>query len=77
MTVGETAHCAVQGVYQQDRVLTLQGHCEFDGFVNREIFGLYFGGVWDEDDLERVVRGVEGEDDKEMVAEMIVGSFSG
>lgn len=40
--LGSTSNCAVQGVYQPGRVLTLQGHFEFDKFKDREtcrIFG--------------------------------------
>lgn len=42
LLLGSTEHCAVQGVYQPGRVLTLQGHFEFDKFESRQtekIFG--------------------------------------
>lgn len=40
--LGSTDHCAVQGVYQPERVFTLQGHFEFDKFESQQtkrIFG--------------------------------------
>ena len=32
-SIGSTARCAVHGLYQSGRVLTLQGHPEFDQFM--------------------------------------------
>lgn len=62
--VGSTEHCAVQGVHLPFRILTLQGHFEFDKFENREtmrIFGADESGG-----------GAKGEDDGEMMAELVV-----
>ncbi|KAH8781198.1 class I glutamine amidotransferase-like protein [Diaporthe sp. PMI_573] len=69
--VGSTQKCAVQGVYQPGRVLTFQGHFEFDGWTNAETIKV-FGEHWD--DAEGVAEGVRGaidiEDDGPKIAEM-------
>lgn len=74
--VGSTEHCTVQGVYQAGRVLTLQGHFEFDKFEDRqtmEIFGANPTCNSDSrtDDL-RVADPRRAQDDGEVVAEMVV-----
>lgn len=70
--VGSTQKCAVQGVYQPGRVLTFQGHFEFDGWTNAETIKV-FGEHWD--DAERVAEGVRGAleigDDGPKIAEMV------
>lgn len=69
--VGSTQKCAVQGVYQPRRVLTFQGHFEFDAWTNAETIKA-FGEHWD--DAEKVAEGVRGatEDDGPKIAEMIL-----
>lgn len=71
--VGSTQKCAVQGVYQPGRVLTFQGHFEFDGWTNAETIKV-FGEHWD--DAEKVAEGVRGaidiEDDGPKIAEMVL-----
>lgn len=37
MNIGSSAMCAIQGLYSPGRVLTYQGHFEFDTFVNGEL----------------------------------------
>ncbi|RHZ43367.1 type 1 glutamine amidotransferase [Aspergillus thermomutatus] len=81
VNVGSTPRCPVQGVYRPGRVLTLQGHFEFDVFVNRETC-LEFGrrGGWDAEVVEGYLRAIEagdGEDDSEVAAEMVVWFFAG
>lgn len=79
--VGSTEHCAVQGVYQAGRVLTLQGHFEFDKFEDRqtmEIFGADGHASVDADASTEDPRIATGnprraeQDDGEVVAEMVV-----
>ncbi|KAJ0107234.1 hypothetical protein J7T55_007604 [Diaporthe amygdali] len=41
MLLGSTEHCKVSGIYQPGRVLTLQGHFEFDTFENRETMRIF------------------------------------
>ncbi|PKX98453.1 type 1 glutamine amidotransferase [Aspergillus novofumigatus IBT 16806] len=74
VNVGSTPRCPIQGLYRPGRVLTFQGHFEFDVFVNSETC-LEFGRRW-----ERYVRAIEardGEDDAEVAAEMVVWFFAG
>lgn len=69
--VGETALCANQGMLQPGRVFTLQGHFEFDAFVNGETVKAFF-----KDSKEEWVAGrlaeIEKGDDAEVVAGMVV-----
>ncbi|PSR77923.1 class I glutamine amidotransferase-like protein [Coniella lustricola] len=56
--VGSTEHCAVQGVYFPGRVLTLQGHFEFDKFENQQTM--------------RIFGAQDFPDDGDVMAEMVV-----
>lgn len=68
--IGSTEHCAVQGIYQIGRVLTLQGHFEFDKFDTRHTMHI-FGAELDND--EAYDPGLNrSEDDGEVVASMVV-----
>ncbi|KAI0129704.1 hypothetical protein BJ170DRAFT_692371 [Xylariales sp. AK1849] len=69
--VGSTKHCAVQGVYEPHRVLTFQGHFEFDKFVNTETVKV-FGASWEPGVLEGALRSMDADDDAERAAEMVV-----
>ncbi|EAW10030.1 type 1 glutamine amidotransferase [Aspergillus clavatus NRRL 1] len=81
INVGSTTRCPVQGLYRPGRVLTFQGHFEFDPTVNRETclkFGRRWG--WDGELVEGYLREIEvkhGEDDSEVAAEMVVLFFAG
>lgn len=75
MRVGTTKHCAVQGVYEEGRVFTLQGHFEFDKFVNQETVKWLFGETWAKDRVWEALQSMEGADDAILVAEMIVQFF--
>jgi GMP synthase-like glutamine amidotransferase len=70
-TVGETACCANQGMLQPGRVFTLQGHFEFDAFVNGETVKAFFEDRGEEWVAERLAE-IEKGDDAEVVAEMVV-----
>lgn len=39
--LGSTEHCRVPGIYQSGRVLTLQGHFEFDTFKSQETMRIF------------------------------------
>lgn len=69
--VGSTQHCAVQGVYEPGRVLTLQGHFEFNRWVNTEIMKV-FGAGWDAEVLKQALEAVDMDDDAEKAAEMVL-----
>ena len=69
--VGRTEFCLNQGMLQPGRVFTLQGHFEFDAFVNGETVKAFFEDKGEEWVAERLV-GVEKGDDAGVVAEMVV-----
>jgi GMP synthase-like glutamine amidotransferase len=75
MSVGNTQHCAVQGVYEPGRVLTLQGHFEFDRFVNSECIKHFFEPIWEAERLQEALAAIEADDDSKHAARMIVGFF--
>lgn len=72
--LGSTEHCAVQGIYQPGRVLTLQGHFEFDKFESqqtRRIFGAKSGSEAEMSDSHGGDM-KEEMDDGYLVAEMVI-----
>lgn len=69
MIVGSSEHCAVQGVFQPDRVLTYQGHFEFDRFINAETVKV-FGVAWDDGIREAALRSIDEDDDAGAAAEI-------
>ncbi|KAL4940835.1 hypothetical protein BDV06DRAFT_195825 [Aspergillus oleicola] len=87
VNVGSSDLCPMQGLYCPGRVLTYQGHFEFDVFVNSETcreFGKRGG--WKEEDIVRYlelitkasVEGVlEDDDDARTAAEIVVTFFLG
>ncbi|KAF2805002.1 uncharacterized protein BDZ99DRAFT_467211 [Mytilinidion resinicola] len=75
--LGSTPHCHCQGVYQPSRILTFQGHFEFDRFVNSEtikIFGKIAG--WDDARVKEVLEAIDADDDSLRAAEMVVKFFA-
>lgn len=74
--IGSTPKCAIQGVWQENRVLTYQGHIEFDEFVNRETiraFGIKAG--WAAAELQSALRSTEGVDDAGWASGVLVRFF--
>lgn len=60
-------------MYQKGRVLTYQGHFEFDEFVNSEtlkVFGPLAG--WGPEEVDKVVETTKGEDDSIWAAEVVM-----
>ncbi|KAJ5504593.1 hypothetical protein N7463_007467 [Penicillium fimorum] len=85
-SIGSSAQCAIQGLYNPGRVLTYQGHFEFDTFVNGELaheFGRRAG--WSvavvAEYLELIYRsrvpGLEDDDDAKAAAEAVLLFFAG
>ncbi|TGZ77130.1 class I glutamine amidotransferase-like protein [Ascodesmis nigricans] len=79
VNLGETKTCDVQGVYQKGRVLTTQGHAEFDSEINGDtLMGFAKMAGWGEKVVESGLREVEkgvrglGCGDAGMVAEAMV-----
>ena len=76
INLGTSQHCAVQGVLNKDRVLTLQGHFEFNRFVNGETIKV-FGRSWDEKFKNAALKNVDQDDDSRLLAEIVVCFFAG
>ncbi|KAF3386610.1 hypothetical protein F1880_001522 [Penicillium rolfsii] len=86
MNIGSSAACPIQGLYVPGRILTYQGHFEFDTFVNSELateFGRRSG--WsaarvaeyvDQINISRVP-GQDDDDDSKAAAEAVVLFFAG
>lgn len=76
--LGTTEHCKVPGIYQPGRVLTLQGHFEFDTFKSQEtmrIFGADEGSVSNPEPADHSGSGRAlgpGCDNSEAVVDMLV-----
>ncbi|KAH6625236.1 class I glutamine amidotransferase-like protein [Boeremia exigua] len=69
--MGSTEWCANQGMMEIGRVLTFQGHFEFDRFVNSETIKTFFANKqpeWLQDSL----KAVDADDDSELAAEMVL-----
>lgn len=69
--LGSTPWCANQGMMEVGRVLTFQGHFEFDRFVNGETVKTFFAKrapEWLGESLEAV----DADDDAELAAEMVL-----
>jgi GMP synthase-like glutamine amidotransferase len=73
--VGSTDHCNVQGVYQPGRVLTLQGHFEFDRFISSESIKHIFGTSWSPEDLQGALEAIDADDNSKVAARMLLGFF--
>ncbi len=74
-SLGRSAHCALQGVWQKGRVLTYQGHAEFDRFVNGETIKAFRKPNWSDEYLENALVMVEKEDDAMWAAGVMVRFF--
>ncbi|CAG8101273.1 hypothetical protein PENNAL_c0001G00700 [Penicillium nalgiovense] len=85
-SIGSSAQCSIQGLYNPGRVLTYQGHFEFDTFANGEL-AQEFGrrGGWSvavvDEYLEQIYRsrvpGLEDDDDAKAAAEAVLLFFAG
>lgn len=69
--LGSTPWCANQGMMEVGRVLTFQGHFEFDRFVNGETVKTFFARKAPEW-LKESLKAVDADDDAELAAEMVL-----
>lgn len=75
VSVGRSKHCALQGVWKRGRVLTYQGHAEFDQFVNGETVKVFGKGVWTEEFIEEMLNLVRRSDDDAVWAAGVMLKF--
>ncbi|KAE8444038.1 hypothetical protein EG329_001167 [Mollisiaceae sp. DMI_Dod_QoI] len=74
--LGSSEHCALQGLWSKGRVLTFQGHAEFDAFVNGETLKVFSKRAgWDEQFLGKVMGAVEKVDDSIWAAGVMLRFF--
>lgn len=74
VTLGSTQHCAIQGMYEPGRVLTFQGHFEFDRFINGETIKYFFPN-WQPKVLEETLDAIDADDDSVTAAGMVLRFF--
>lgn len=74
MVIGKTDKCPVQGVYEPGRVLTYQGHFEFDRFINTETLKV-FGAKWDTEFFRESLEAMDLDDDADAACDMVLGFF--
>ncbi|OBS21613.1 hypothetical protein FPOA_07949 [Fusarium poae] len=76
LSMGQTKHCAFQGAYKPNHVLTYQGHFEFDRFINIEtckFFAKAYG--WAPQFIEASVEAMDKDDDSKIAADMVMRFF--
>lgn len=74
-SIGSSEHCVLQGVWQEDRVLTFQGHAEFDRFINGETVKVFGDLVWEEGFMKRALEMVDRDDDSTWAAGVMLRFF--
>jgi hypothetical protein len=75
VSVGRSSHCGLQGVWKKGRVLTYQGHAEFDRFVNGETLRIFGKVIWKEEFLEGALEQVDRDDDAIWAASAMLRFF--
>jgi hypothetical protein len=73
--IGRSEHCALQGLWKRGRVLTYQGHAEFDRFINGETIKVFGRPIWEERVLDEALRSVDGDDDSRWAAGVMLRFF--
>ncbi|TVY60878.1 putative glutamine amidotransferase-like protein [Lachnellula suecica] len=74
-TIGSTPQCALQGIWKKGRLLTCQGHAEFDRFVNAETVKVFGKLRWDETIMGEALKAVDADDDSVWAAEVMLRFF--
>ncbi|KAH8597262.1 class I glutamine amidotransferase-like protein [Bisporella sp. PMI_857] len=62
-SIGKSENCGLQGVWRKGRVLTYQGHAEFDRFINTETIKVFGGKVWEDEFMSKALNQVDRDDD--------------
>ena len=76
--VGFTSHCQVQGIYQTKRILTFQGHPEFDQFIETECLKLVSKRVgWESEFTFAAIASAQQNDDATVAADIIMAFILG
>jgi GMP synthase-like glutamine amidotransferase len=75
VSVGRSEHCGLQGIWKRGRVLTYQGHAEFDRFINAETLKVFGKPIWEERFLEKALKQVDKDDDAVWAATVMLKFF--
>lgn len=71
--VGASRMCDVQGVYKPGKVLTFQGHPEFDGFLNAQgVRNLEESAVLSREQVDRSLKQIYQQDDAILYGEVFI-----
>jgi GMP synthase-like glutamine amidotransferase len=73
--IGSSEHCILQGVWEEGRVLTFQGHAEFDRFINGETVKIFGKVIWSEEFMQRTLGMVDRDDDAIWAAGIMLRFF--
>ncbi|KAH6717153.1 class I glutamine amidotransferase-like protein [Leptodontidium sp. MPI-SDFR-AT-0119] len=74
-SIGRSKHCALQGVWKKGRVLTYQGHAEFDRFINGESIKAFRKPEWSDQYLADSLMAVDADDDAVWAAGVMLRFF--
>ncbi|KAK0129173.1 hypothetical protein ONS95_001108 [Cadophora gregata] len=74
-SVGRSKHCALQGIWKKGRVLTYQGHAEFDRFINGETIKAFRQPEWSDQYLADALKAVDSDDDAIWAAGVMLRFF--
>lgn len=77
ISLGSSRLCDVQGMYEPGRVLTYQGHPEFDSFLNEEaVKNLGNNNVLKADQVEEAIRSIRQADSAILYGEILLAFFA-
>ena len=74
-SIGSSEHCAFQGVWKKGRVLTYQGHAEFDRFINGETLKVFGASKWEAAYMAKSLEQVDRDDDAIWAASVMLKFF--
>jgi hypothetical protein len=78
MNIGSSELCEIQGLYEPGRVLTYQGHFEFDRFVNYETIKAFAPlTTWNSSETNAALVATQADDDAELAADFVLQFFLG
>ncbi|CZR48305.1 uncharacterized protein FPRO_12915 [Fusarium proliferatum ET1] len=78
ISIGSTPHCAVQGIFQPGRVLTFQGHFEFNEEISTETIKYFYTPErgFTPEQTQVALDQIRGKDDSEEAAKILHAFFT-
>lgn len=79
MNVGRTHHCTAQGLFHPGRVLTLQGHSEFNEYICYESVSYYFTPArgWSPEEREKALKATQKPDEGARMIDIVFAFLAG